>query len=274
MRALQDALVDAVLGRLDFSGRPEPTLAGLRSIYSAWCGRVPFDNMRKLIHVRRGDLGPLPGDTAVDFFESWLRFGTGGTCWAGNGALCALLGSLGFNATRAVGTMLTAPHLPPNHGSVTVDWEGRRYLVDASILHGEPLLLDAAGASAGNAAWGANCDRHLGHWVVRWRPLHKLDGLDCRIDEFDATAASFHQRHEKSRSWSPFNFELYLRLNRGTAVTGIAFGRRIDLDDNGHATQWPMDGHARVRFLIEEIGINEEIVHALPLDIPTPPPPH
>jgi len=42
---------------------------------------VPFDNVRKLIHVKSGKAGPLPGGTAEDFFTAWLRHGTGGTCW-------------------------------------------------------------------------------------------------------------------------------------------------------------------------------------------------
>jgi N-hydroxyarylamine O-acetyltransferase len=89
-RVLPEELIDSVLMKLGLAHRPEPTLQGLSSIYGAWCRRVPFDNIRKLSHVRRGDLGKLPGDDAQDFFENWLRFGAGGTCWAGNGAVAAL----------------------------------------------------------------------------------------------------------------------------------------------------------------------------------------
>lgn len=278
-RELPEPLADAVLAKLGLSRRPDPDLNALGAIYTAWCHRVPFDNMRKLLHVRGGNLGPLPGDTPADFFAHWLRFGTGGTCWAGNGALCALLGSLGFDARRAVGTMLAAPHLPPNHGSVTVEADGRRYIVDASILHGEPLLLDdtlaleETAAAESQAGWKVKHGRRDGQWFIRWRPLHKLDGLDCRIDEFDVGAAVFQRRHEMSRAWSPFNFELSLRVNRGDAVTGIGFGRRVDIDKEGRAVQLAVEGESRARFLIEEIGIHEEIALALPPDIPTPPPP-
>jgi hypothetical protein len=30
----------------------------------------------------------------------------------------------------------------------------------------------------------------------------------------------------------------------------------------------------RVRFLVEQLGISEELAAALPPDVPTPPPPH
>jgi arylamine N-acetyltransferase len=139
--ALSMDVLERVLSRLGLADRPAPTLDGLHTLYAAWCRKVPFDNVRKLIHVHHHDPGRLPGDDATDFFEAWLTYGTGGTCWAGNGALHALLVSLGFNAARGMGTMRADPKAPPTHGTVLVTCEGTRYLVDASILHSTPLPL-------------------------------------------------------------------------------------------------------------------------------------
>jgi len=47
-----------------------------------------------------GDAGPRPGDRAEHFFGARLALGTGGTCWAANGALHALLRKL-HEAKRA-----------------------------------------------------------------------------------------------------------------------------------------------------------------------------
>src|SRR5689334_18403724 len=132
---LPEELVERVLAGLGLDRRSEPTLEGLRKLYGTWCQKVPFDNVRKLIHVRAVNSGPLPGSTAVDFLKGWLRFGAGGTCWAGAGAFHALLVTLGFDALRGVGTMLAAPDLPPNHGTVVVNFGADQYLVDCSILH-------------------------------------------------------------------------------------------------------------------------------------------
>jgi arylamine N-acetyltransferase len=106
--ALPEQLVQQILARLGFNRRSTPTIDALRAVYSAWCERVPFDNIRKLIHVRSANAAPLPGSTAQDFFEAWLKFGTGGTCWPGAGALHAFLRVLGFDAVRAIGTMMAA----------------------------------------------------------------------------------------------------------------------------------------------------------------------
>ncbi len=267
-------LFENVLLKLGFSQRPAPTLEGLCALYSAWCRQVPFDNVRKLIHVRAGESGPLPGSTPRDFFEAWLRHGTGGTCWSGAGAFHALAISLGFAAERAIATMLVYPDLPPNHGSVRVTLEGKHYLVDCSMLHGEPLLLDEhAETHVAHPAWGATCTPREGRFHVMWRPLNYLQGLVCRFESFGATAAEYEQRYEATRGWSPFNYQVVARSNRGDEVTGVAFGRAVTLHADGATTDEPIDHQEAQRHLIELLGMSEEIVGRLPVDVPTPPPP-
>ncbi|MGA8705642.1 MAG: arylamine N-acetyltransferase [Steroidobacteraceae bacterium] len=271
---LPPPLLERVLQRLGFQSRPKLAFEPLRRLYTAWCQRVPFDNLRKLIHVRAGDPGPLPGDDPVDFFEGWLRHGAGGTCWAANGALHALLRSLSFDARRGLGTMLAAPNLPPNHGTVIVLIDARRYLLDASILHGEPLPLDEhAPTQIVHGAWGVRCERRGRNWFVHWRPLHTLSGLECRIERLRVSATEFQQRHERSRPWSPFNYSVYARSNRGDAVIGVAFGRQLELDGGGDWRQTEISAPQRAQFLIERLGIGAQLVERLPLDLPLPPPP-
>jgi N-hydroxyarylamine O-acetyltransferase len=272
--ALTPALRERVLAQLGYAAAPGADLAGLADLYARWCRRVPFDNLRKLVHLRSGAPGPLPGDHPEDFFAAWLDHGTGGTCWAGNGALAALLTSLGFETERGIATMLVAPDLPPNHGTVCVRLDAARWLVDASILHGEPLRLDAARESeVAHGAYGVRARPDGAKWLVRWRPIHKPDGFDCRIDAFGASAAEFRTLHEATRGWSPFNYALYLRVLRGERVVGAAFGQHVEIAGPDAARQRPLDAGERRRFLIEEAGISEAFVARLPDDLPLPPPP-
>lgn len=271
---LPEALLEPVLAKLGFTHRPGTSFDDLVSIYRAWSHRVPFDNIRKLIHLRSGKAGPLPGDTAEDFFQAWLQHGSGGTCWAGAGALHALLQALGFDATRSIGTMLAAPDLPPNHGTVRVSFGDRYYLVDSGMLCTEPLALDpAAESSVDHAAWGLRCGKRDDRWHIAWRPLHKTNGFECRLERFDATREDFQQAHEHTRGWSPFNFETAARLNREDHVAGIAFGHAVTFESDGGITRRPLDTAERNRVLIEEIGLSEALVSQLPADLPTPPPP-
>ncbi|HWB03418.1 MAG TPA: arylamine N-acetyltransferase [Verrucomicrobiales bacterium] len=272
-KTLSENMIESILTRLGLGSRPEPTLASLRRIYSLWGRRVPFDNVRKLIHVRSGAEGPLPGNTPSDFFTAWLKHGTGGTCWAGSGALYALLHALGFQASRGVATMLVNPDLPPNHGSVLVTINDARYIVDSGILCDEPLALENNETVVGHPAWGVRAYLNDDRWHVNWRPLHKPDGFECRFERFGATSDEFSTFHSQTRGWSPFNFELYARLNRGDDVTGLAFGQAVTLHGEGRISQSPATHEDRVRVLVEDLGMSEEIASQLPHDIPTPPPP-
>ncbi len=272
--ALPEPLVERVLAELGFSNYSDPTLDTLREIYGAWCQRVPFDNVRKMIHVSSGNPGPLPGSTPEDFLQSWLKFGTGGTCWSSADALHALLASLGFAAFRGLGTMLAAPDLPPNHGTVVVAFGKSRYIVDSSILHGEPLQLEEGSkTSVLHSAWGVRCGQRDGQWHIRWRPLNRLDGFKCRLDRFPVSAVEYSDFYEKTRAWSPFNYEVTARINRGESVVGIANGYSVFLLGDGSVLRGHLSTEERARMLVEDIGISEEIVEQLPQDTPTPPPP-
>ncbi|HZT05787.1 MAG TPA: arylamine N-acetyltransferase [Chloroflexota bacterium] len=267
-------IVERVLLKLGVATEPAPNLEGLSAVYRAWCQRVPFDNVKKLIHLGEECGGPFPGDDANDFFDSWLRHGTGGTCWAGNGALFALLNTLGFAATRGIATMMRSPNTPPNHGTVVVELDGSRYLVDASILHGEPLRLEEAGATAtAHPAWGVRCELRDGRWNVAWLPLTAPERIFCRVERLGASADEFRRMHESTRSWSLFNYALSARVNRRDAVVGAGLGRRVTITATGAVTQQPLSPQERARLLIDEIGMSEEIVSRLPPDRPTPPPP-
>jgi arylamine N-acetyltransferase len=267
-------LVERVLERLDFRDRPAPTLENLATLYAAWCRRVPFDNVQKRVYMHEQRSGPLPGDEAADFFEDWLQHGTGGTCWAANGGLSALLGSLGYAVSRGVGSMLSSSNVPPNHGTVVVAFDGSRYMVDASILHSEPLRLDETEETRiVHPAWGVHCRRQDGRWHVRWRPLHTPSGIDCRIERLGASAETFREMHEVTRPWSPFNYELSVRLIRSDAVVGAAFGKRVTLDGAGSVVEALLQEHERVSLLVDVLGMSEEIALRLPPDTPTPPAP-
>ena len=271
---LSPDLLERVLMKLGLADRPAPTLDGLQTLYAAWCRKVPFDNVRKLIHLHNHDPGPLPGDEAVDFFDAWLAYGTGGTCWAGNGALHALLVSLGFEACRGMGTMLVAPRIPPNHGTVLVTCGETRYVVDASILHSEPLRLDASTPTGvTHPAWGVQCHRRDGHWFIRWRPVHTPDGLDCRLEHLYVTREAFREHHEQTRPWSPFNYELNARLLCGEAIVGATGGQRVEINGTAGVVRQRLAGDDRLRLLVDELGMREEIARRLPPDTPTPPPP-
>jgi N-hydroxyarylamine O-acetyltransferase len=252
---------------------PTLDLAGLRAVYAAWCSGVSFDNVLKLIHVAEGHPGPLPGSTTESFFEQWLEHGTGGTCWAGNAALHDLLEALGFDVARAIATMLSSPEARgPNHGSVIVTIDGERWIADASILSGEPIRIPAPGepAAAGPLPRFEWLD---GRPAVVWRTLTAPGGFPCRIDRIGAETAEWDALHQRTRAWGPFNYQLNARVMRGDTSLGVSSGRRFAFGVDGSVSASPLDRDGRVRFLIEVLGISEEVAGRVPEDRPLPPRP-
>jgi N-hydroxyarylamine O-acetyltransferase len=170
--------------------------------------------------------------------------------------------------------MLVAPNIPPNHGTVLVAYDETRYVVDASMLHSEPLRLDPdTPTGVTHPAWGVQCSTRDGFWYIRWHPAHMLGGLDCRLDHLHVTREIFRERHEHTRPWSPFNYELYARLLCGEAVVSTTGGQRVELNGTGGVVRRQLEEDDRIRLLVDELGMKEEIVQRLPLDTPTPPPP-
>lgn len=272
MPHLQPALVETVLDRLGLPDAPAPDAAGLASLYDAWCRQVPFDNVRKRIAVHAGDPGPLPGDAPDEFLRAWLSHGVGGTCWAGNGALCALLQALGFDAHRGVATMLVAPDLPPNHGTVVVALTDGPHLLDASILHVAPLpVADGETVTVDHPAWGVTGHWAGGQFAVRWRGFTVPEPFDCRLEEWPVDARRFSAQHEMTRDWSPFNYELMFTTIRGDERVGIARGEAVRIDAAGTVHAEPL--RDRLGWLIDGLGVEESLARRIPDDQPTPPPP-
>jgi N-hydroxyarylamine O-acetyltransferase len=264
--------VPAVLEKLGMD-RPECDLAGLRTVYAAWCRAVPFDNVLKMIHLAEQRPDPLPGSTPDSFFGAWLECGAGGTCWAGNGALHDLLEQLGFAVQRALATMMPHPEVRgPNHGSVVVTIEGDRWIADASILSGEPLRIPLPDEPAETGPL-PRIEWLDGHPAVVWRMLRAPGGFPCRIERIGVEAAEFEELHRQSAVWSPFNYELSGRLMHARVTVGISGLERYELEGNGPIAASTVDRDGRERFLVEELGISEEIARRLPDDRPAPPRP-
>ncbi len=263
---LPPELVEQILLKLGFSKPPDVNYSGLSDLYKAWCQKIPFDNIRKRIHLIENNPLPLPGHDDEEFYSGWLRFGVGGTCWAGNAALYALLDVLGFSCERSTATMLTDSKQPPNHGTVCVQCDDKHFLVDASMLHNTPLLLSPNHPSAiDHPAWGLSCSPHKQHWSIRWRPLHMLDGCICRIERFPVTRKTFRQLNEISRKQSPFNDALYIRLNTAESVMGISGNTSIVFSSSGKVVKTQLSYQNRSKLLIETMGISEEILSKLPV---------
>ena len=272
MLKLDRDLVEQVLQKLELSGRPETNLEGLSQVYGRWCRRIPFDNIQKRFFYSGPARGPAPGYDSEDFFQKWLAYGSGGTCWANSNAVHDLLEALGFAVTRAAGTMLVTPDvIGPTHGTVVATIEQRQYLVDGSMQTEHPVpVTEGPGRDATHPAERVLLEYRGGKWYVLWHPPHLPDGLQCRLEEFGVSRSRFNQYHERTRTRSPFNASLHVRINQPGRVAALAFGQWATLGHDGKVIRTPLSAEQRVQTLVEEFGIAEELATRLPDDEPLP----
>ena len=217
---LAPALRDEVLHRFGFTSTPAPDLEGLRDVYRAWCGNIPFDNLNKLIALRTAAPGPLPGMQASDFFETWLRDGTGATCWPSANAIYSLLRSLRFDARRVAAHMQDAGFF--NHGTVIVrvdDEDGNEWLVDSSVHTDVPMLLDRGGFLNDDPAFFAEIEYETrenepGTYILWVATPREGSYMPCRIFPAEVPYQFFVERFEATRVLCTFICRFYVGRNR------------------------------------------------------------
>lgn len=98
VRPFDPALTNAFLAHLAYEPGPERNAAELTRLHRAYLDRVPYENLE--IQLGR--------PTSIDPHESARRIltGRGGYCFHLNGALAALLVSLGYDVTPVLGRIL------------------------------------------------------------------------------------------------------------------------------------------------------------------------
>lgn len=208
-----DALAAAYLQRLGLPDPGAPSVAGLRRLHIAHAERIPYETMG--IALGR-PIGIEPVDTVRRIVAGW-----GGYCFHLNGAFSWLLGELGYAVRRHVGGVQNRgqqARANANHLALTVDLDGRTWLVDVGLgtgLH-EPLPLTAG--------------RHTqGPFVYRVAPSDVTDGWrldqDPRIDVFEgmdfaqepATMADFATKHVRLSTDPASGFVAWLSVQIRTA---------------------------------------------------------
>lgn len=230
---ISSSCLDRVCSQLSIKHANGCSFEYLSHIYKSWCEQVPFDNLAKIVRLSADPLAPLPGAAAQDFFECWLNVGVGGTCWAGNGALFALLGALGYEVEFVAGNMLPTLSVtpsPPAHGAVIVKIEGAEYLLDATILHGVPIKI---------APHETRCNTFYyrvlivnGEIYIRWRPLGR-PFFYFHLNRRNLSEEYILESHKKSRVTSKFNGSPIIRIVRSGSIHGVVKDSLIVRDPVG-----------------------------------------
>ena len=256
-QTISEDVRDRILERLGFASPPTTDLDGLRSLYAAWCARVPFDNVRKMIALRAGDGLPLPGVDGTDFFGHWLAHGAGGTCWPTSNALFELVQACGFEARRVAGSMRDLGDV--NHASVKVRIHGVDWLVDSSMLTNVPLRLDGQVFTSDDPVAAAEVEPVAGTHIMWAYSLANGSYLPCRLLVDPADVSLYRSGYEASRRSSPFNRRVYARRNLPGEQLVIAGPTRLSKTTRGIERRDLSPSDVR-RALTDEIGLSLALV--------------
>lgn len=257
---LDQALMASILQRIGLSGAPSIDLAGLRQIYGAWCARIPFDNVAKLLGLRAAPDAPLPPVSSQEFFVRFLEHGTGGTCWTSSDALCSLLESVGFPARRVAGSMRDTGIV--SHGSVKVTFGSDDWLVDSSLLTNEPLPLSGEVFTSEDPVFQFEVERVDGTHVI-WSDMPPSPyWIPCPILVDPATTDFYEIRWQASKARSPFNERIYARHNRPGEMLIVSANRRYSKTKHGLDVR-ELNAGDLCYCLRNEFGISGEYIRQL-----------
>jgi N-hydroxyarylamine O-acetyltransferase len=218
---------------------------------------VPFDNVRKLIALHTADERPLPGTTGTDFFEHFLEYGTGGTCWSTSNALYEVLVSVGFTARRVAGSMRDQGFV--THGTVKVTLDDMDWLVDSSILSNIPLPVRDTPFISDNRVFTAEIEPTDALHLVWYSIPPNAGYTPCRllVDHIDH---AFHSAaYEKSRTFGAFNQHIYARRNFPDLMLlmrGPVLYRRTPEG----TTQEALSRESMLTYLSADFGIAESMI--------------
>ena len=276
---LAPQLVERVLDKLGLRQRPTLDVTGLNTLYAALCTSVPFDNIQKRIWFEGPQTTPLPGGDPAEFYNNWLRHGTGGTCWPINGAVYALVRACGFEARRIAGSVIVEGYpRGANHGSVVVTLEGINYLVDAWIASFNVLpLIPGRPASTGTGIHDARAvPIENGFEILSYAGWMREQPLPFRTEpEHDPVDHNFFlARYDLTKKVGFFNDAYFICRHFPKSIVTLGRSSTFRVAADGTFTRNQPTEADRRATLIEEFGLSEEIVEAIPPNVPggIPPP--
>jgi len=269
---LSPDLLERVLAKLGLSDHPSLDLDGLNALFAAFCGNVPaIDNILKRIWLAGNQTTPLTGGDPTEYFENLLTHGAGGTCYPTNGAVCALVSSLGFDARRIAGCIVMEQYPGTNHGSVVVTLDGIDYLVDGNFGAYEVLpLMPGRTTSTGQ---GLNQIKAVpvenGFEVMWYQSFKREEPLVFRTEpEHDPVDHSFFLTlYDETKKISVFNDTLIICRRYPDSIVTLGREKAVVAADNT-MTKTEISDTERKKMLVEEFGISEEIAAMLPPDVP------
>lgn len=165
-----------------------------------------------------------------------------------------------------------------NHGTVLVSFDGIDYVSDAQAAGFEALPLlqgqesrTTTGIHSMRAAPIEN-GHEIHFWTGHMREKEFRFQTEPENDPVDhARFLSLYDRSANAEGYSPFNSALYICRHFEDSVLSIHGGSKVAVAADGSIASEEVDDAQTREALVEEFGISEEAVDALPKDEPRGP---
>ena len=245
--------VDHYLQRIGLAARPPVSLAGLRAVHRAHLLAIPYENLD--VQLRRPVTIERPA-----IYKKIVEQGRGGWCYEMNGLLGWALGELGFNVTRATGSVMRemfGDSTNANHLVLRVELPEGLYLADVGFGDGPRDPIPVATGAFRSEGFEFNMHRVDDPW---WRlhshSLGAAPSFDFNLAPTDESKLAAQCEALQSDPQSHFRLNLFCFRHTEQGVTSLRGRVLRKVTPNGYEERVLADADDLMQALKTDIGVD------------------
>jgi arylamine N-acetyltransferase len=117
-----------------------PTIEYLKELITAYCTNVPWESVSKIVKKELDGKKDNCIRLEEDFWDSSLKYGTGGTCYESNWAFYTFLQALGFEGYLTINKVVGKSS---SYSAIVIKINGEKYIADIGYpLYGPVQIIE------------------------------------------------------------------------------------------------------------------------------------
>jgi len=245
--------LDAYLRRIGLNARPPATLEGLRAVHCAHLLAIPYENLD--VQLRRRVTIERPA-----IYEKIVGRNRGGWCYEMNGLLGWALGELGFDVTRATGSVmreLAGDASNANHLVLRVSLPEGIYLADVGFGDGPSDPIPVAADAFGSNGFEFSVRRvDETWWRLHSHPFGAAPSFDFNLDQANEMQLAAKCAELQDDPQSHFRLNLFCFRHTKQGVTSLRGRVLRKITPHGISEKLLDNANDLMAVLHDEIGVD------------------